>query len=196
MAQTDDPIARFSSWHDEAKQTNLQEPDSMVVSSTDAAGRPSSRVVLLRAVDARGFAFFTNLESRKGRELLARPFAALNFHWMPLQRQVRVEGSVSRVADAEADAYFASRARESQISAWASHQSEKLASEDELIARVAELETLYADAAVPRPPHWSGLRINPERIEFWQEGAYRRHRRELYERATGATTWTVSLLSP
>jgi pyridoxamine 5'-phosphate oxidase len=189
-----DPIARFSSWLEDAKRTSLEEPFSMVVSSVDARGRPSSRVVLLRGLDERGFVFYTNFHSRKGQELLAHPFAALNFHWMPLKRQVRVEGEVERVTEAEADAYFASRARESQLSSWASAQSEVLPSEDTFGARIAQMEARFHGQTVPRPPHWSGLRVKPDRIELWEERAFRRHHRELYTKTSDG--WRFDLLYP
>jgi pyridoxamine 5'-phosphate oxidase len=194
-----EPLARFSLWWDERKKLDPTETSSaMVVSSVDARGRPSSRVVLLRGFDARGFTFFTNLESRKGRELLGTKSAALNFHWPPIGaapgRQVRVEGTAERVDDAEADAYFASRARDSQLGAWASDQSRPLADLDALLARVDAMRRRFEGGPVPRPPHWSGIRVVPDAVELWQEGAFRLHTRERYERAGGV--WTRALLYP
>jgi pyridoxamine 5'-phosphate oxidase len=193
----DQLIDRFRGWWDEAHATDLKEPAAMVVSSVDARGRPSSRVVLLRQFDARGFVFYTNLESKKGRELLGQGVACLNVHWQPLMKQVRVEGRVERVDDVMADAYFASRARESQLGAWASMQSTPMQDESELTARLAEVTARFAGGPVPRPPHWSGLRIVPDAIEFWSEGAFRLHTRERLERVDHASAVFVgSLLYP
>jgi pyridoxamine 5'-phosphate oxidase len=194
-----EPLARFDLWWAERKRLDPSEASSaMVVSSVDDRGRPSSRVVLLRGFDERGFVFYTNLESKKGTELLARPAAALNFHWTALgdvpQRQVRVEGTVTRVDDVEADAYFAGRARDSQLGAWASDQSRPLSDANALLARVDEFRRKFAGGPVPRPPHWSGLRIAPDAIELWQEGAFRLHTRERYERTGGG--WSRTLLNP
>ncbi|HEX6533296.1 MAG TPA: pyridoxamine 5'-phosphate oxidase [Gemmatimonadaceae bacterium] len=192
-----DPIAFFNTLLDEARRVDpsrLPEPTAMALGTVGADGQPSVRIVLLKDVDERGFVFYTNFESRKGRELLAHPKAALCFHWQPLERQVRVEGIASPVAPAEADAYFATRARASQIGAWASRQSETLASDEELDARVREVEARFDGGPVPRPPHWSGFRIRPERIEFWRSRAYRLHERLVYERA--GEQWRVRRLFP
>jgi pyridoxamine 5'-phosphate oxidase len=166
----------------------------MSLATVGADGAPSVRIVLLKGVDERGFVFYTNLRSRKGRELVAVPKAALCFYWAPLDVQIRIEGSVEAVSDEEADAYFASRARESQIGAWASAQSESLASMDELRERVAEVERRFAGQPVPRPPHWSGRRVRPQRIEFWHAGAFRLHERRVFEREGDG--WTMRLLFP
>src|SRR6478735_5764386 len=160
-----DPVAMFRRWMQDTIDAGLHEPNAMVVSTVSAAGRPSARILLLKGVDERGFVFYTNYESRKGRELLAHPQAAMCFHWQPLERQVRIEGSTRPVAIEEADAYFATRARGSQIGAWASLQSEPMARAEDLAARVAEMEARFEGAAVPRPPHWSGFRLVPNRIE-------------------------------
>lgn len=192
-----DPIAHFAALLDEARRVDrarLAEPTAMTLATVDDAGRPSARIVLLKDVDARGFVFYTNYESRKGRELLAHPWAALCFHWQPMERQVRVEGPVERVTDAEADAYFASRARLSRIGAWASRQSATLESDAELRQRVREVEARFAGGDVPRPPHWSGFRVVPQRIEFWHGRPYRLHERLLYERDD--TGWRVRRLFP
>ena len=200
MTDLPEPLARFDLWGSERKRLDPTETSSaMVVSSVDARGRPSSRVVLLRGFDARGFAFYTNLESRKATELLGpRPQAALNFHWPPLGdapgRQVRVEGLAERTSDAESDAYFASRARDSQLGAWASDQSRPLVSAGALVARVEEARVRFGAGPVPRPPHWGGIRVIPDAVELWQEGAFRLHTRERYER--DADRWRRVLLYP
>jgi pyridoxamine 5'-phosphate oxidase len=189
-----DPIARFAALFEEAKKAVPVDPNSMVLATVGEDGRPSARVVLLKDFDARGFVFYTNLGSRKGRDLAARPFAALCFHWKPLEQQVRIEGRVERVSDAEADAYFASRARGSQLGAWASKQSEELISREALEWRVAELDRLHADKPIPRPPFWSGFRVVPDAIEFWTNRASRLHDRELYRRE--GSGWRRVLLNP
>jgi len=192
-----DPIAHFIGLLDEARRVDrarLPEPTAMTLATVDDAGRPSARIVLLKDVDARGFVFYTNYESRKGRELLAHPWAALCFHWQPLERQVRVEGPAERVTDAEADAYFASRARMSRVGAWASRQSATLESDAMLERRVREAEARFAGGEVPRPPNWSGFRVVPERIEFWRGRPFRLHERLLYERDD--TGWRVRRLFP
>lgn len=189
-----DPIQRFSDLFERAKKAVPVDPNAMVVATVGDGGRPSARVVLLKDFDARGFVFFTNHESRKGRELRAHPFAALCFHWAPLEEQVRIEGRVERVSDAEADAYFHSRPRGSQVGAWASLQSQPLSSRDELDARVAEVEARHAGGEVPRPPHWSGFRVVPDRIEFWHARVSRLHDRHVYLRE--ADGWRTEMLYP
>lgn len=192
-----DPIARFRALFAEACAVDpvlLPDPTAMTLATADATGHPSARVVLLKHVDERGFVFYTNYRSRKGRELLANPHAALCFWWPPLETQVRVEGHTETVSVEEADAYFASRARESQIGAWASQQSETLASAEALARAVAEAERRFERSPVPRPPHWSGFRIVPGRIEFWRARAFRLHERELYER--DGEGWRVRRLFP
>ncbi|HET7552038.1 MAG TPA: pyridoxamine 5'-phosphate oxidase [Gemmatimonadaceae bacterium] len=195
--RADDPIDRFRSLLAEAEAIDrslLPEPTAMMLATVGDDGQPSLRVVLLKSVDERGFVFYTNYESRKGRELLAHPKAALCFHWQPLERQVRIEGEAEPVAPEEADAYFATRARLSQIGAWASNQSRPLANDDELDARVREMEKRFAGGAVPRPPHWSGFRVVPRRIEFWRNRAFRLHERLVYEREE--KNWRVTRLYP
>ena len=176
-----EPLAPFRRWLDEAWQG---EPNAhaMTLATTTPDGRPSARAVLLKGLDERGFVFYTNLESRKSTELFANPYAALCFLWKSLDRQVRVEGAVEQVDDEAADAYFASRPRDSQIGAWASHQSRPLASRAELERRVDEFESRFGAAEVPRPPYWSGFRVVPQRIEFWQERPFRLHDRFLFIR--------------
>ena len=176
-----EPLAPFRRWLDEAWQG---EPNAhaMTLATTTPDGRPSARAVLLKGLDERGFVFYTNLESRKSAELFDNPYAALCFLWKSLDRQVRVEGVVEQVDDEEADAYFASRPRDSQIGAWASDQSRPLASRAELERRVDEFESRFGAAEVPRPPYWSGFRVVPQRIEFWQERPFRLHDRFLFIR--------------
>ena len=193
----DDPIVRFQSLLDRAMQIpreQLPEPTAFALGTVDATGQPSVRIVLLKDVDARGFVFYTNFESRKGREIMVTRRAALCFHWQLLEEQVRVEGRVEPVSDAEADAYFASRARGSQIGAWASIQSRPMQSASDLDTRVAEMEQKFAGGPVPRPPNWSGFRVAPERIEFWKNMPSRLHVRHLYTRS--GDTWKVELLYP
>ena len=189
-----DPLELFRRWFLEAEQAIPKDPNAMALATVDDDGRPAVRIVLLKGFDARGFVFYTNLESRKGRELLAHPGAALCFYWPVLDRQVRVEGSVSLVDDLEADAYFATRARLSQVGAWASQQSRPLASREELEARVVEIEQRYAHGPVPRPPHWSGFRLRPARIEFWHARANRLHERQVFSRHDSG--WSHERLYP
>lgn len=177
-----DPIAAFQEALARAKSRETSEATAMTVASVSADGRPSLRVVLLKTVDERGFVFYTNFESRKGRELLAHPFAALCFHWPKAEEQVRIEGRVEQVSDAEADAYFKRRPRGSQIGAWASAQSEEVASRQDLEKAFAEIEARFEGQEIPRPPHWSGFRIVPEKIEFWFGRNDRMHDRYLYVR--------------
>ena len=192
-----DPIARFAGLLEEAKalpRSVLPEPTAFALGTVDERGNPSVRIVLLKHVDDEGFVFYTNFESRKGRELLESKRAALCFHWQPLEVQVRAEGPARPVSAAEADAYFASRARGSQIGAWASLQSEPMVSPGDLDRRVAEIEARFAGRDVPRPPHWSGFRLVPERIEFWKSMPSRLHVRHLYQRERSG--WSVQQLYP
>ncbi len=187
------PIEVFERLFERASAT-APEPEAMVLSTTDADGRPSARYVLLKHVDQRGFVFYTNLGSRKARALDARPLAALCFYWPQIDTQVRVEGAVERVSDAEADTYFATRPRESQIGAWASIQSTPLASRSALDDRVQDMAARFAGGPVPRPPFWSGYRVVPDAIEFWTREPSRLHVRERYERNGNA--WSRTLLYP
>jgi pyridoxamine 5'-phosphate oxidase len=188
-----EPLDRFRGWLAEAEATELCEPHAVTLSTVDTRGHPSSRVVLLKHADERGFVFYTNLESRKGRELAGHPRAALCFYWDPLKKQVRVRGPVEQVSDEEADAYFASRTRESQLGAWASDQSRPLGSREALERRFAELSEEYPDV-VPRPPHWSGFRVVPIEVELWQSAPHRLHVREQYAREGDG--WRYTLLFP
>ena len=180
-----DPLKIFASWMAEAEAGEPNDANAMALATVGADGMPSQRMVLLKGYDERGFVFYTNHESRKGEQLLGQPKAALLFHWKSLRRQVRVEGPVETVSDEEADAYFASRPKRSQIGAWASQQSRTLAGRFELEKRVARFGAKYAVGAVPRPPHWSGFRVLPLRIEFWKDGAFRLHDRLVYHRQDG-----------
>jgi pyridoxamine 5'-phosphate oxidase len=194
MATPHDPFARFGEVFERAVAAGIEDPNAMVVSSVGAGGRPSSRVVLLKSFDERGFVFYTNFESRKGREILANPHVALIFFWRELDEQVRIEGAAERVADEEADAYFASRPRMSQIGAWASRQSEPLDSRARLLGRAAQAEARFLGRAVERPPFWGGYRIVPDRIEFWWNQLHRLHDRVLYTREGDG--WKVERLYP
>ena len=191
-----DPISRFIELFEQAsKRPDIAEPTATAVATADARGRPAVRMLLLKGVDERGFVYFTNFESRKGREMAENPYVALCFHWQPMEQQVRVEGKVERVSDEEADEYFASRARGSQIGAWASQQSRPLSGRAELEARIQEVERLYEGRDVPRPPHWTGFRVVPERIEFWSGRNARLHDREVYL-SDGNGDWTIERLYP
>ena len=190
-----DPIPVCQAWFDEAKDgTSLPNPHAMALATVDEHGQPSCRMVLRKGFDARGPVFYTNRQSRKGRDLDARPRASLLFFWDVLERQIRFEGPVAPVTDTEADAYFATRPRGSQVGAWVSDQSRPGASEAEMARRVTDVEKRFADGEVLRPPHWTGFRLTPERIEFWQGGEFRLHRRLVY--LADGTGWKTQRLWP
>jgi pyridoxamine 5'-phosphate oxidase len=189
-----DPIEQFRAWLRAAREAGVYEPEAMTVATIDDAGRPASRYVLLRGLDDRGFSFFTNYESAKARALAQRPYAALTFGWLPVHRAVRIEGGVERLPPPESDAYFASRPRGAQISAWASPQSSVIAGREELDRAMAAIEERFAGVSVPRPPHWGGFLVRPERVELWQGRPNRLHDRVRYER--DGEGWRIERLAP
>ncbi|CAN5861482.1 pyridoxamine 5'-phosphate oxidase [soil metagenome] len=190
-----DPIEQFRRWYEVAVAEGLDEPNTMTLASADVEGRPSARIVLLKQFDERGFCVFTNYQSRKGLELEANPFAALVFFWQPLERQVRVEGRVERVSEAESDAYFRSRPPGTRLGTWASEQSRVVPGREAFEDRLLELRDRHPDGNIPRPPHWGGYRVVPEMVEFWQGRASRLHDRFRYRRnETGG--WIIERLAP
>jgi len=194
LKEPNDPVALFEAWLAEAAAIEPNDPNAVALATVGRDGHPSVRMVLLKSVDSRGFVFFTNLESRKGRQLDENAHAALCFHWKSLRRQVRVEGAVTPVTTEEADAYFASRPRDSQIGAWASSQSRPLEGRFELEKRVAQFAVRFGLGRIERPAHWSGFRVAPERIEFWEERPFRLHDRLVYHRRDGG--WATERLYP
>jgi pyridoxamine 5'-phosphate oxidase len=196
IRETADPLALFAEWYAEAEKSEPNDPSALTLATVGPDGTPSARMVLLKGYDPAGFVFYTNYESRKGRQLIAHPKAAMLFHWKSLRRQVRLEGPVFQTTAEEADAYFATRARGSQIGAWASDQSRPLESRFALEKRVAEFGARHLIGTVPRPPHWSGFRLEPLLIEFWQDQAFRLHDRLEYRRADAAAPWSTRTLYP
>ena len=188
------PFEIFKSWLKDAQATDMKEPTAMSLATVDQKGRPSVRIVLLKQVTSAGFVFYTNLESDKGQDLLTNPHAALCFHWMPLEKQVRIQGLVERVSDEDADEYFASRNRGSRIGAWASLQSRPLQYRGELEKRVAQFTAKFTLGKIPRPEYWSGFRVIPERIEFWAAKPFRLHDRQVYVRKGAG--WDLLRLFP
>jgi pyridoxamine 5'-phosphate oxidase len=190
----DDPFALFDAWFAEARATEPNDPNAMALATADGQGHPSVRMVLLKGHGPDGFVFYTNRDGRKAGDLAANPNAALLFHWKSLRRQVRIEGPVSLATDAQSDAYYASRSRDSQLGAWASEQSRPLDSRDTFERRFDEVKTRFEGQDAPRPPFWGGYVVTPKRIEFWQDRAHRLHERRLFVREDGG--WTEGLLYP
>jgi len=198
MTDTDtetDPFAWFRRWMADAEASEPADPNAMTVVTVGSGGRPSARTILLKGVDPRGFVFYTNTHSRKGQELSVNPLISLLFYWKSLGRQIRVEGTVEPVTDAEADAYYATRARVSRLGAWASDQSRPLSERAELERRLKHFDAKYPGEDIPRPPHWSGYRVLPDRFEFWRDMPYRLHDRTIFEH-TPSGGWTRGKLFP
>jgi pyridoxamine 5'-phosphate oxidase len=196
FTERDDPLALFAEWLEDASKSEPSDPTAMALATVDEEGLPNVRMVLLKAADERGFVFYTNFESQKGHEILSAGKAALCFHWKSLHRQVRIRGPVEVVSDAEADAYFASRPRDSRIGAWASQQSRPLESRFALETAVALYAAKYAIGNVPRPPYWSGFRVKPLSIEFWHDRPFRLHDRVAFRRESPDGSWSKSRLYP
>lgn len=196
FTQSDDPFALFTSWMADAKASEPNDPNAMSVASVDEDGMPNVRILLLKDFGLDGFTFYTNFESTKGQEILASKKVALCFHWKSLKRQVRIRGGVTQVTEAEADEYYHSRPRGSQVGAWASSQSRQLSERSELEDLVNQYEEKFGDGVIPRPAHWSGFKLAPTSIEFWHDRPYRLHDRIIFERASSSDDWTTKRLYP
>ena len=195
FSEFDDPVHLFNNWLSQAEAAEINDPTAMALATVDGDGMPNVRMVLLKGHDQRGFVFYTNFESAKGQEVLASGKVALGFHWKSLRRQVRVRGEGETVSEEEADAYFNSRHPQSRLGAWASQQSRPLSGRDELVSRFEEFKGKYGEENIPRPPHWSGFRVVPNSIEFWQDGEFRLHDRIVFERTKDAS-WNKLRLYP
>lgn len=191
-----EPFGLFNDWLKEASETELNDYNAVALATVDPQGMPNVRMVLLKGHDQRGFVFYTNFESVKGQEALASMKAAMGFHWKSLRRQVRIRGELERVSEAEADAYYNSRHPQSRLGAWASDQSRPLASREELVAKLRQAEEKYGTEDIPRPPHWSGFRIIPQSIEFWQDGEFRLHDRIVFTKGSSPDDWGKQRLNP
>ncbi len=196
FTQSNDPFSLFADWFAEAGKSELNDPNAMALATVDSNGLPDLRIVLLKGYDLEGFVFYTNMESAKGQELAENPKAGLNFHWKSLQRQVRLRGPVVPVSQVEADDYYQSRPRASRIGAWASQQSRPLASRAEFEQAIARFDAKFGDGTIPRPPHWTGFRVQPVQIEFWQDRPFRLHDRIVFRRATLDDAWEKQRLYP
>ena len=196
IAPKDDPLALFEAWLEEARKTEPNEANAMAIATADAGGNPDVRMVLLKEATHQGFVFYTNTESAKGRELESNPRIAILFHWKTQRRQIRIRGPVARVSDEEADAYFATRAKDSQIGAWASQQSRPMETRWAFEKEIAKYAAKYALQKVPRPPYWSGYRVTPLEYEFWRDRPFRLHDRLVYRRADPQAAWATERLFP
>ncbi len=197
FTECSEPMSLFNEWLNDAKDKEPNDHNAAALATVDASGMPNVRMVLLKGHDQRGFVFYTNFESAKGQEALGAMKAAMGFHWKSLRRQIRIRGPLELVSEEEADAYFNSRHPQSRLGAWASDQSRPLAKRDDLVARLQEMEDKYGTDDIPRPPHWSGFRIQPQSIEFWQDGEFRLHDRIVFSRdGTTESIWSKQRLNP